>query len=675
MTNNKPYCSPLSPRSRISRFAAGFAAALLCFTAVLLFGAPAARANSPDWLRAAAQQQLPEYPKDTKAVILYDEQVTTVKNNNEIETLYRRAYKILRPQGRENGLVIIHFDKDTQIKSLKAWSIPANGKEFEVKDKDAIETGFTEDFYSDDRQKLIQIPAADPGNVIGYEYVQKRRPYVLQDAWRFQEDIPIRQARFTLQLPPGWEFNSYWANYGSRGPQSSGQNVFAWQLENVPAVHIEPDMPPWQTVAGRLAVNFFPPGPRESANSTGSWSDVGIWADKLTEQTRVTSPGLKLKAAELIANAASPLDKMNALATFMQHEIRYVAIEIGIGGYQPHLASDVFTHRYGDCKDKATLLSTMLKEAGIDSYFVLIHTKRGFVLPDFPSAMSFNHVILAIRLPDSVNDNTLYAVMNHPKLGRLLFFDPTNPFVPMGYLPTYEQDNYALVVTPQGGELVKLPLLPASTNRLLRSAKLFLTPTGTLSGEVQEVRWGAPAVEQRAVLINASAAERRKVIENFLGAFLPGFVLTGATVGNLDKIGDTLTMQYGFVVDNYAKQVGNLLVLRPRVLDAKTSDIPDLQERKYPVEFSSASLQSDTFEITIPPGYVVDDVPPSVRAISDFAEYRSQVEVVGNVLRYSRTYEIKKVIVSVQKLDELKKFFGQVAADERSSAVLRRANP
>jgi transglutaminase-like putative cysteine protease len=673
--NNKPYCSPLRRRSRISRFAARLAAAPPLLAAVLLFGAPALHANSPDWLRAAAQQQLPEYPKDTKAVILYDERVTTVKNSGEIETLYRRAYRILRPQGREYGLVIIHFDKDTQIKSLKAWSIPANGKEFEVKDKDAIETGFTEDFYSDDRQKLIQIPAADPGNVIGYEYVQKRRPYVLQDAWWFQEDIPIRQARFTLQLPPGWEFNSYWANYASRGPQSSGQNVFAWQLENVPAVHIEPHMPPWQTVAGRLAVNFFPPGPRESAKSPGSWSDVGIWEDRLTDQSRVTSPGLKLKAAELTANAASPLDKMNALATFMQHEIRYVAIEIGIGGFQPHLASDVFTHRYGDCKDKATLLSTLLREAGIDSYFVLIHTKRGIVLPDVPSALTFNHAILAIRLPGTVNDNSLYAVMNHPRLGRLLFFDPTNTFVPLGYLPTYEQENYALVVTPEGGELVKLPLSPPATNRLLRSAKLFLTPTGTLSGEVQEIRWGAPAAEQRAELINASASDRRKVIETFLGSFLPGFVLTGATVGNLDKIDDTLTLDYRFVVDNYAKQVGNLLVLRPRVLGAKASEIPDLQERKYPVEFSSASLQSDFFEITIPPGYVADDLPSPVHAVSDFAEYSSHVEVVGNVLRYSRTYEVKNVIVPAQKLDELRKFYGQVAADERSSAVLRRANP
>lgn len=666
---NRRFCIPVRQRNRTSRLVVGLAGS--CF----LFVAPAARAGAPDWLRAAAQQQLPEYPKNTEGVILYDEQITTVKNDNEIETLHRRAYKILRPEGREYGFVVIHFDKDTQIKSLKAWSIPANGKEYEVKDKDAIETGLSEEFYSDERQKTIPIPAADPGNVIGYEYVQKRRPFILQDEWSFQQMLPVRRTRFTLLLPSGWEFNSHWANYAAGAPQSSGQNIFVWEFDNVPAVREEPDMPPWRAVSGRLGVDFFRPGPTESSKSHGSWRNVGLWYAELTQSSRVATPDVVQKVAELTASAPKPLDKIKALASFMQREIRYVAIEIGIGGYQPHPANEVFAHRYGDCKDKATLLSAMLKEVGIDSYYVLVHTDRGIVLPDFPSALTFNHVILAIRLPESVNDSTLYAMLNHPKLGRLLFFDPTSRLTPLGYLPTSEQENNGLLVTPDGGELVTLPLLPPSTNRLLRSAKLSLTPTGTLSGEVQEVRWGAPAVDERAQLMDASAADRRKVIENFLGTFLPGFVLTGASVGNLDKIDETLTLDYKFVVENYAKQVGNLLVLRPRIVGAKASEIPNLRDRKYPVEFSQSTLQSDTIEITIPPGYVADDLPSPVHAVSDFAEYSSHVEVVGNVLRYSRTYEVKNVIVPAQKLDELRKFYGQVAADERSSAVLRRANP
>jgi hypothetical protein len=649
----------------------------LAVLVVLAFfcSAPAARAGAPDWLHAAAQQTLPEYPKDTKAVMLLSEQNTTVKSNGDIETLYRFAYKILRPDGRDYGTVEVPFDNETRLTYLKAWCLPADGKEYEVKEKDALEIGFTEEFYSDDRRKILQIPASDPGNVIGYEYVRKRRPYVLQDVWWFQREVPVRRARFIMQLPGGWEFISHWSNAEAKEPQASAQNQYVWELENLSAVEIEQEMPPWRAVAGRLDVNYFPSASSQPVNAFHSWRDVGVWYSSLTEQSRDSTPDLQQKVADLTAGAKTPLEKMKALASFLQREIRYVDIEIGIGGYQPHQASAIFSHRYGDCKDKATLLSSMLRQIGIDSYYVPIHNQRGIVRPDFPSAITFNHVILAIRLPEGVDTNGLYAIVNDAKLGPLLFFDPTDPYTPLGYLPTYLQDTYCLLVTKDGGEMVRLPLLAPTTNRLIRSGKLFLSPEGTLSGVVQEVRWGAPASVERARFLHAAVADRRKVIEDFLGHFLPGFMLTEATVGNLEKYDDSLTMQYRFVAENYAKSAGNLMVIRPRVIGAKASDFPDLKKRKYAVEFSAATLQSDMYEIQLPAGFVVDDLPAPVKADYVFGGYTSKCEVKGNVLSYERTYEIKKVFVPISGLDDLRQFFRQISADERSSAVLRRTSP
>jgi hypothetical protein len=646
--------------------------AVLGFLA-LLTASPALRASTPDWLRAAAQQTLPEYPKDTNAVVLLSEQITTVKDSGEIETLYRVAYKILRPAGRDFDTVRVYTDSQTQLTYLKAWGLPANGKDFEVKEKDAVEYGKSGDFYNDQREKDLRIPAADPGNVIGYEYVQKRRPFMLQDDWWFQRRIPVRRARFVLQLPKSWEFTSHWSNAAARDPQVTGQNQFVWELENLPAVELEPAMPPWRAVAGRLDVNYFPSGSSRAGMAQDSWRSLGLWYSNLTAESRNSSPELKQKVAELTANAPAPLDKIKALASFMQREIRYVAIEIGIGGYQPHPASDVFSHRYGDCKDKATLLSSMLREIGIESYYVVIHTDRGVVQPEFPSPLSFNHVILAIRLPDGVDTNALYAVVDQPRLGHLLFFDPTNPYTPLGYLPTYLQDSYGLLVTKDGGDLVMLPLLKPATNRLLRVGKLVLNPEGTLSGQVSEVRWGAPAAEQREQFLSAKSADRQKVIEDFLGTFLAGFSLSQASVDGLEKFDDTLTLQYHFVAENYAKSAGNLLVLRPRVIGAKGSGLLEIKQRKYPVEFSSATLQTDVIEIQLPPGFVVEDIPDPVKADYSFGEYSSKCEVKGNVLLYQRTYEIKDVMVPTKGLDDLKQFFRQIASDERSSAVLRRS--
>lgn len=159
-------------------FVAGLLAAALLGAVV-----PASAADkAPDWMREAARQTLPTYPPETEAVVLLDECITTVKDKGEIETLYRRAYKILRPEAREEyGGVRVDFDNETKLSYLKGWAIPANGPEYAVSDKEAVESGWGEDLYSDKRYKVLRLPAVEPGSIVGYEYVQKKRPYVFED--------------------------------------------------------------------------------------------------------------------------------------------------------------------------------------------------------------------------------------------------------------------------------------------------------------------------------------------------------------------------------------------------------------------------------------------------------------------------------------------------------------
>jgi hypothetical protein len=679
MTMLKSFCK-MAKLPKITRPCAVAALAAACVMVLTSgfsrFSAPVFADSAPEWLRAAAHQTLPEYPKETIAVVLLDEQQTTVKDNGDIETRHRRAYKLLRPEARDKyGYAAVSFDNQTKLTFFKAWTITSDGKEMELKEKDAVEFSLSSfEVFSDQRAKGIKFSAADPGSIVGYEYVQKHRPFVFEDDWQFQDEIPTRRARFSLQLPPGWEFSEYWANFPKQQPQSSANNFYVWEVENVPAVEVEPEMPPFLTIASRMDIKYFPRNPALRAKTTGSWNDIGVWYANLTSASRAPSPALQQKVTELTAGISDPLKKMQLLAAYVQQQIRYVAIEVGIGGLQPRPATDVFKHQYGDCKDKVTLLGAMLNQIGVDSYYVMIDTHRGIVNPDFPSLRG-NHMIIAIRLPKEVTANTLYATVDDPQLGRLLFFDPTDEFVPLGYLPPELQQNYGLVITLDSGKLFLLPMLPPTTNRLLRTATLTLGPTGNLGGEVNELRWGAPAGDSRAQFVGSSPSDREKVVEKFLGTFLNNFTLTNATVGNLEKYDENFILHYQFVVEGYAKTAGNLLILRPRVVGEKGSNILAGKSRKYPIEFGGTTLQSDVFDITLPAGYVVDELPQPVDAKCDYASYKSNVEVKDNVLHYKRTYEIKGVVVPTEKLPEVRDFFHQVAAAEKSSAVLRRANP
>ena len=445
---NKLYCSP-QPRTRairprgntpwVARPRGLRRAALLCagcITACILAGMPQASAgDAPAWMHTAANAPVPSYDEKTDAVLLYSETNVTVLSTDKVRMQVREAYKILRPNGRNRGTVWVYFNPQRKVKSLHGWCIPAQGKDYEVKDKDAIEVSPNiegAEYISDTKYKVLRIPAPEPGNIVGYEYEVEEQPLFLQDIWSFQERDPVLQSRYSLQLPQGWEYKVSWLNHPEVKPAEAGNNSWQWTVNDLKGIRSEPLMPPVVGVSAQMIVSFFTSSGGPALNANASWNTMGKWYWNLVSGRTDASPEIKQRASTLTTSKAGLLPKMQALAYFVQHDIRYVAIELGIGGLQPHSAAEVFSHHYGDCKDKATLMRSMLHEIGVDSYYVLINSERGSVTRDMPAHNGFNHAIVAIQLPEGLNDPALVATIQHPKLGKLLFFDPTNELIPFG---------------------------------------------------------------------------------------------------------------------------------------------------------------------------------------------------------------------------------------------------
>jgi hypothetical protein len=634
--------------------------------------------DAPGWMHALVNAPLPTYDEKTAAVLLYSETNVTVISADKIRTQVREAYKILRPNGRERGTVPVYFNPERKVKSLHGWCIPAQGKDFEVKDKDAIETSASvegAELISDMKVKIIRIPAPDPGNIVGFEYEVEERPFFLQLEWNFQGPDPVRESHYSLELPPGWEYKTSWLNHSEIKPTQSGSNSWQWAVSDVKGIREEPLMPPFDGIVAEMIVSFFTSSGSPVLNANTDWDMMGKWYFNLVGDRVSASAAIKQKVAELTAGKVTLLQKMQSIADFTQHDIRYVEIRFGIGGWQPHPATDVFSNRYGDCKDKATLMKAMLSEIGVDSYLVMINHERGSVTQDMPAHNGFDHVIIAINLPDSINDPSLIAVLQHPRLGRLLFFDPTSELIPFGQIGGYLQANYGLLVNSAGGELVELPQQPSSMNSIVRSAVLTLDATGTLEGDVKETRLGERAASERWRLRTVSKdSDRIKPIEELLATSLSSFHITKASIVNFQQTDQPFGFNYSFVSDNYAKNAGNLLLVRPRVIGSKSMGFLETKEpRRFPIEFEGPARDTDTFEIAIPAGYVVDDVPPPVDADYGFASYHAKTVVNGNVVDYTRTFEVKELSVPVNKAEDLRKFYRIIASDERNTVVLKPA--
>ncbi len=186
-----------------------------------------------------------------------------------------------------------------------------------------------------------------------------------------------------------------------------------------------------------------------------------------------------------------------------------------------------------------------------------------------------------------------------------------------------------MLAGPGGGELVLMPTMPPSVNSIQRTAKLKLDENGILTGEVNEVRNGNKAWAERGRLRQAEKdSDRIRPIENILSASLTNFQITHASVQNLNKTDQPFGIIYSFTAPNYAKNAGGLLLVRPRVLGVKTLGLATTKHpREYPFELSGMGLETDSFDITIPSGYSVDDLPEPADADYGFASYHAKTVV------------------------------------------------
>lgn len=656
------------------RFSQKLSRSIASLFALFIFAGVTIAADPPAWVRQAAAAAVPGYDKEVKAVVLLDEQIVTLDSAGKLITRNNYVVKILAREGRGAAVAaapyLVNFGK---ISDLGAWIIRPNGTN-KAYGKESIVDRISDpdDVYDEGRVKIISArDDVDTGFVFAYTYVSEELPLFFQDQWAFQGEMPVISSRYVLNLPTGWKASSITFNHADVKPQVNG-STFTWELRNLAPIADEPMSPSFANLAPRIAVNYAPDGSAQSQNRVFTdWTEVSRWATAMYDPQVIVDDNIAAKARELTATSTTEFERIQAIGKFVQ-DLQYISIDIGVGygnGYKPRSSTLVLARGYGDCKDKATLMRALLKAIKIEAFPVVIYSgDPSYVRAEWASPRQFNHCIIAVRVSDATKSPT---VVTSEKLGRLLMFDATDQFTPVGDLPDYLQGSSALVIAGENGKLMTMPVTPAEVNAWKRTVTVDLTAEGGISGTIKERATGQEARYPRTLFRSVSGTDFNNAIERWL--------TRGATAARLVKLtpndrhaAAAFDLDVEFTAPQYGQLMQNrLLVFKPAIVNRADSIYLTEKSRKHPVVLDS-NLFTEDVTFTLPAGFTVDEMPDAVTLETPFGKYSTKYETKDNKLVFSRSLKMNRTTVAVDKYETIRDFYSKILAAEQAPVVLVR---
>jgi tetratricopeptide (TPR) repeat protein len=622
-------------------------------------GLPLIQDLAPDIYRMISSAPAAEnYPQAGGLILLCNEEIEVTPQNTEISSAHILV-KILNDRGKRS-FSEINIDYDSTYEKVElefARTIKPDGTVVMVGSRHIRDVSKYLNFplYSNARAFIISFPEISDGACIEYKFktfrheLINKKDFVLN--YSVQNPEPALDARFTVRLPKGRDLKIKYLNsaYNEPGrdlaPKIREENnylVYSWVFKDIPQIVPEANMPPWVEINPTFLISSF-----------RGWQDIYEWWWGLARDKIEADSAIKAKVAELTSGLSSTEDKARAIYNFCAQKIRYVAVEYGRAGYEPHPAADVFRNKYGDCKDQVILLVTMFKEVGISAWPVLIPTKDFYNLnPDFPGVF-FNHCIALVSLN-----------------GRDVFLDPTAETCPFGDLPAGDQLRRVLVSKEDNYQILETPLFPAGHNFLRQQLEMKVSKDGSIQAERVIYSGGIYEQGQRYWLLFTppelvSEALKQKIQEISIGATLDKY-----TVDNLSDLNKPLVLRFSFYGPEYLMLAGPLEIMPQLALLDFSLTAKD--KRVFPIQFQVLEIKETIYIIELPPGVKVKYFPQSLKAQNQWMDLEVQYGLKNNKIYCYQKTQLKKISISESEYPDFKKFYEAFSRKMKQRVILER---
>lgn len=601
-----------------------------------------------------------QYPQAGALILYCDEKVKITTDNTEVSSLHYLV-KILNERGKEEfSEVQISYDSTFEKIELEyARTIKPDGTVVEVGSRHMRDVSKYLNFplYSNVRVFIISFPEMTEGASIEYKLkiyrnqLINKKDFVMNYPVQSQE--PIIAANFAMEVPKDTkvsikllneQYNNFGAELKPKIEDSDKSLIYKWDFKNIPQIMPEANMP------DQVEIN-----PTIMLSSFESWQEVYDWwwalaSDKITADEAIIN-----KVNELIKDKLSSEEKIKALSNFVIQKIRYVAVEYGQAGYEPHKAEDIFRNKYGDCKDQAILLVAMLRHAGFTAFPVLIPTKECYNLnEDFPS-MFFNHAIAAVALGE-----------------KIVFVDATAETCAFGDLPPGDQNRKVLLLKDTGYEILDTPLFPAEHNLIKHLLSIRINDDETLSANKIVFPYGVYDLSQRYWLLFTMPQLIRDQLEKKIQEISIGAILEDYKIENLDNLNKPVVLSYSFKGPEYFTTAGKLRIF-PQ-LTGLDSALVSKDKRSYPIEFDFLDIKDTALEVDLPSNYAIKYVPKSFTQDSPWMKYSVEYKTKDKKIFFNQRVELKKNIVTKNEYQEFKSFFEALSKKVKQKIVLEKLN-
>ncbi|MBO0357420.1 DUF3857 and transglutaminase domain-containing protein [Hymenobacter sp. BT186] len=593
-----------------------------CWALLFLSGSVASAAAGPAPKYAVADMPATLRENAHAVVRLSDETLLVKSAGRTIETV-RRAVTIFDDAGADYGRTLVYYDQLNTVSYLRGAVYDADGRLLRVlKPSDIKDVSLSDGFSlaNDGRGRTADLRQPTYPYTVDFEYEINSTNTLFYSTWRPQpaEQVAVEQASFRVltptELPLRYQERNLPAGTAvARTSQTGNLQAYEWQIKNLAAIEDEPDSPP---VSETTPVVFTAPSQFEVQGHLGmltSWQTLGLWNYQLNAGRDELPATVQAKIAALVQGETDERARVKKVYEWLQANTRYISVQLGIGGWQTFPASSVAANGYGDCKALTNYCQALLKAAGITAHCALVRADEEDIRTEFPS-QQFNHVVLCVPLLKAAKRDTVWLECT----------SQTNAF---GYMSSFTGNRHALLITPQGGMIVRTPRYGAPENRRERLADVFLDTQGSATASIRTKRTGLEQDNYAALASSLNVADQKKVLSERLP-------LANFTISKLAYAADhrgtvpTLTETLGLMLPGWANVSGKRAFLTPNLLSRWNALPASVGERRTDIWLDNPFSYADTVRIHVPAGFKPESLPATVQLTTAFGTYSSQVQTL-----------------------------------------------